>query len=201
MKIINLKKIINEEINNFDFLSNDADTKYQEYIDLLSNEELQKQFICDSLVPAQSNKIKIINTENAFVGGDYERSDTDDIHKITLEYGLEIDYTYDSTKEPVKLKLDFYSDNINVSAGGEYEKATQYTPPSSDAWFDYIEWSDIQVFLFTDDGGEIKFTAFEKAPANIQTLFIREYVSNFISSKTMMDVKDKANKAVISQYC
>jgi hypothetical protein len=201
MKIINLKKIIAEEVNNFDFLNNDNDTKYQEYIDLLNNEELQKQFICDSLLTTQDKKIKFLNTTNAYIGGNYETENFDDINKLTLEYGLDIEYLYDSTKEPIKLTLEFYSDNINVGASGYYDKGDYYTQPSGDAWFDYVEWSDIKVSLFTDDGEEIKFVAFEKAPANIQTLFIREYVSSFITSKTTMDVKDKANKAAVSQYC
>src|ERR1035437_5253077 len=51
-------KIINEEASNFDFLGNDDNMKEQEIIDLLQNEEFQKQFICDSLLE-RKNKIKI----------------------------------------------------------------------------------------------------------------------------------------------
>lgn len=198
MNKINLNKIIKEEINNFDFLNNDNDGKHQEYINLLNNEELQKQFICDSLLP--NNKIKIIETTNASIGGDFESS-YEDMNNITIEYGLTIQYTYDSTKEPLKFELDFDSSKINVGASGNYDGGDHYTPPSGDAWFDYIDWNDVDVMLFSTDGEEIKFLAFEKAPSNIQDLFIREYVSGFISSKTNMDIKDRPNNSVIQQYC
>lgn len=199
MNKINLKNIISEEINNFDFLNNDSDSKYQEYINLLNNEELQMQIICDSLLP--NNKIKIINTTNASIGGNFESNSTDDINTLTIEYGLTIEYLYDSTKEPIKFDLDFNSSNINVSANGEYDKGDYHTPPSGDAWFDYIDWDDIDVTLFSEDGEEIRFLAFEKAPTNIKHLFIREYVSGFISDKTSMNIRDKSDKSPVSQYC
>lgn len=198
MNNINLKKIIIEEINNFDFLNNETDAKYQEYIDLLSNEELQKQFICDSLLP--NNKIKIIETTNASIGGDFE-SNYNDMNNITIEYSVTIEYLYDSSKKPIKFDLDFNSSSINVSASGEYDKGDYYTPPSGDAWFNYIDWNDINVTLFSNDGEEIKFLAFEKAPINIKNLFIKEYVAGFISSKTSMDIRDNSNKSIVSQYC
>jgi hypothetical protein len=44
------KRIINEEISEFDFLGNEQYLKEQEVVDLLKNEDFQKQFICDSLL-------------------------------------------------------------------------------------------------------------------------------------------------------
>ena len=196
---INFQKIITEEINNFDFLNNDTNVKYQEYIDLLNNEELQKQFICDSLL-RQNNKIKIIETTNASIGGDFESS-YDEMNNITIEYGLNIEYLYDSNKDPIKLALEFNSSNISVTASGESDSGDYNTPPSGNAWFNYINWEDIEISLFSDDGEELKFLAFEKAPINIKNLFIREYVSGFISTETTMDIRDNINKSAISQFC
>ena len=52
-------EIINEEIKNFDFLGNDEFLKEQEVTDLLINEDLQKQFICDSLL-GRKDKVRVV---------------------------------------------------------------------------------------------------------------------------------------------
>ena len=196
MKKTDFIKIINEEISDFDFLGNDASQKEQETIDLLRNEDFQKQFICDSLLSIHDSrkternaKIKISVTD-ANIGGDWEEY-FDDASHITLEYFLNIQYKFDQNKEPVSFTLDFTSDRISISKGGYYDAGRLGgTPdtdiePSGDAYYDYLDWSDIEVSLFTSDGDEIEFTAFKRAPQSIQILFIKEYTEDFITEKTM----------------
>lgn len=196
MKKTDFIRIINEEISDFDFLGNDARQKEQETIDLLRNEDFQKQFICDSLLSIHDNrkternaKIKISVTD-ANIGGNWE-DDFEDASFITLEYFLNIQYKYDQNKEPVSFTLDFTSDRISISKGGYYDRGRLGgTPdtdiePSGEAYYDYLDWTDIEVSLFTSDGDEIEFTAFKRAPRNIQVLFIKEYTEDFIADKTM----------------
>src|SRR5208283_5141494 len=94
----NIIKIINEVISEFDFLGNDKNNKEQEIIDLLKNEELQKQFICDSLLN-KKDRIKILNISDSTIGGNWDEVNTDNATTITIKYDLKIQYTYDINKE------------------------------------------------------------------------------------------------------
>jgi hypothetical protein len=191
-----LIKIINEEVSNFDFLGNDAYLKEQEVLDLLSNEDFQKQFICDSLLSVSDNKktarnSKIgIKVEDASIGGNWE-DDFDDASYITLDYNLEITYKYDQYKEPLKFNLFFNSDRISIGKGGYYDPGNwggtmaDAIEPSGEAYFNYLDWDDVEVSLFSSDGDEIKFTAFQRAPHNIRTLFIKEYTEGYIESNSL----------------
>ncbi|MFA5207260.1 MAG: hypothetical protein WC428_01020 [Candidatus Paceibacterota bacterium] len=198
----NLIKIINEEVSGFDFLGNEEQLKEQEIIDLLQNEDFQKQFICDSLLE-QKNKIKI-DVFDSKIGGDWEK-DSEDAKKLTLEYFLKIEYKYDQKKEPVVFDLSFYSNNISISKSDNYDPGDwgRYVAPSGNAWFDGFNWNDINVDLNTSDGDEVKFVAFEKAPPRIKVLFIRQYVEGYIGNYTSMDISTPEIKDKIQNvpYC
>jgi hypothetical protein len=199
----NIIMIINEELENFDFLGNDEYNKEKEGFDLLSNEDFQKQFICDSLLKRR-DKLKVRVTDSG-VGGNWETNNPEDISFLTLEYFTEIEYKYDPAKEAVKFTLNFDSDRISVSAGGYYNPGNwgRYEPPEGDTWYDSIDWMDINVTLFTMDGDEIEFNAFKRAPADIQNLFVREYVESYITTSTHDNkTREKINKpAIINSYC
>jgi hypothetical protein len=202
----NVIKIINEVISEFDFLGNDEHTKEQETIDLLKNEDLQKQFICDALL---NKNIKIVGVSDARLGGNWDAQDFDDASKLTIEYFLKIQYTYDPNKEPIIFDLDFDSDEVSIGVTGWQDRGRfGGTPdtdiePSGEAWFDQLNWNDIDVTLFTTDGDEIPFIAFQKAPPRIQTLFIRNFTENFIGKQTGMDIRTKEMKDKIQNvpYC
>jgi len=200
-------KIINEELNKFDFLNNDEFLKEQEVTDLLQNEDLQKQFICDSLL-GKSDKVKIVNIEDSHISGNWEESNPEDADRITLVYYLKIEYAYDATKEPILFELNFDADKIDISVGGWYDPGrfggttdTDYAP-EGESWFDGFDWGDIYVKLYTVDGDDVIFTAFEKAPPRIQTLFMRHYLESFISTETLElrtnDMKDRVQNI---PYC
>jgi hypothetical protein len=174
-------RIINEEIVGFN---------------LLGNEDFQKQFICDSLLSigdykktARNNKIKI-NVTDARVGGDWEE-DFEDASHITLDYYLDIDYLYDQAKEPVKLRLIFDSERIEISKGGYHTPARlggttdSDRPEEGEAYFTSFNWDNIEVTLWTIDGEQIEFTAFNNAPYNIKTLFKMEYCKDYITNNTL----------------
>jgi len=200
-------KIINEEINNFDFLGNDEFLKEQEVTDLLQNEDLQKQFICDSLL-GKSDKVKILQIEDSHITGNWDEFNKEDADRITLVYYLKIEYMYDANKEPIQFDLNFDADKIDISVGGWYDPGrwggtmADAIEPSGESWFDGFDWGDIYVNIFTVDGDEIDFKAFENAPPKIQTLFIREYTQNFIENETMElrtdDLKDNIQN---TPYC
>jgi len=200
-------KIINEEISNFDFLGNDEFLKEQDVTDLLQNEDLQKQFICDSLLN-RKDKVKIAKIVDSYITGNWDEFDKEDADRVSLEYSLDMEYLYDVEKEPLKFNISFNADKIDISVGGWYDAGrwggtmADAIEPSGESWFDGFDWSDIEVVLYTMDGDDVQFTAFENAPPKIQTLFIREYTQNFIENETLelrtQEVKDKVQN---TPYC
>jgi hypothetical protein len=199
-------RIINEEASNFDFLGNEDYLKGQEVIDLLQNEDFQKQFICDSLLE-RKNKIKTDVFESN-LGGDWE-DDSQDARNLTLDYFLKVEYRYDQEKEPVKFELSFYSDSISISKTDNYDKGRvggttdSDVAPSGEASFNGFDWTDINVDLNAPEGDDIKFVAFEKAPIRIKMLFIRQYVEEYIGNYTGMGINTPETKDKIQNvpYC
>jgi len=196
-----ITKLINEVISEFDFLGNDRYLKENEDINLLRNEDMQKQFICDSLLN-KKNKIKIIEVIDSRISGNWEE-EIDEANKLTIEYFLKIKYTYDLQKEPIIFELDFNSDNISIGIDGFHDKGDYGTAPSSESWFNLFNWNDINVTLLSKNGDDIEFIAFKRAPIKIQTLFIREYTADFIGNRTGMDIRTKEMKDKIQNtpYC
>jgi len=200
-------KILNEEIKKFDFLGNDEFLKEQEITDLLQNEDLQKQFICDSLLN-KKDKVKIVKIADSYINGNWDENNFENANRLSLEYSLDMEYLYDSQKEPLKFNLYFQADKIDISVGGWSDRGRfGGTPdtdiePSGESWYDGFDWDDINVALLTMDGDKIPFTAFDNAPPKIQNLFIREYTQNFIEYETLdirtQEVKDKVQNTA---YC
>ena len=183
-------KIIKEELQNFDFLGNDEFLKEQEVIDLLQNEDLQKQFICDALLQ-RNDKVKIAKISDSYITGNWDEFNKEDADRVSLEYSLDMEYIYDIEKEPLKFNLHFVADKIDISVGGWYDPGryggttdTDYEA-EGESWFDGFDWGDIDVVLYTMDGDDVPFTAFDNAPPKIQTLFIREFTQNFIENETL----------------
>lgn len=192
-------RIINEEISKFDFLGNDESLKEHEVFDLLSNEEFQKQFICDSLVN-RNNKIKISAIESE-IGGNWENS-SDDANNLTLKNFLQIEYVYDKNKPSINFSLDFLGDNIDIIKSRSGDNGNYNTPPSVTDWFSHVNWIDIDVTINTVDGVEIDFIAFNKAPTTIKNLFIRNYNENLIERESLdVRLSRKNDNANISSYC
>jgi hypothetical protein len=181
MKNKSLVRIINEEISDFDFLNNESYLKEEENYDLLKNEDLQKQFICDSLINKKNIKTRVTD---ARVGGDWEEGN--DASKLTIEYFLEVEYLYDPTKPSAKFTLQFYSENVGISIWTKSDPGSygNYIEPTFEAGYSSLNWQDIDVTLSTSDGDDIDFLAFKKAPPKIQVLFIREYTEDFIANQT-----------------
>jgi hypothetical protein len=198
----NVIKIINEVISEFDFLGNDGNTKEQENIDLLKNEDLQKQFICDSLLN-KKERIKILEVSDSQIGGDWNGEEISEANRLSIKYYLKIQYVYDQQKEPIVFNLDFDGDNISIDISGSYDKGSRDVAPYGESWFSALNWNDINVILSTEDGDKIAFETFRKAPEKIQMLFIREYTADFIGNETGMNIRTKEmnDKVQNVPYC
>ena len=185
MKNKQLIKIINEEISGFDFLGNEEYLKEEEGVNILKNEDFQKQFICDLLLK-RKEKVKTLQVVQSEFGGDWEKNGY-----LTIDYIIELAYTYDTAKEPAKLGLQLKGDRIQYSEDSDYDPGKwmgtmpDSTPPSGGNWFNQIDWDDIDVEMFSIEqgyeGDKIEFLAFEHAPKRIQHLFLSDILGDFIS--------------------
>lgn len=200
LTMTNIREIIAEEVGNFDFLGNDEILKEQETIEILSNEELQRQFICDSITD-RKDKIKIIGYVEKSLSGKFEETNYEDINRMNIDYVIKIEYLYDSTKQPLSFELGFNGDNVSISANGDKDDGDYLTQPSYEVWFDYIDWSEINTVLYTNEGDEVNFIAIENAPYKIVEIFIRHYVEDFVTTESKMDYSSEIDNSVISQYC
>ena len=199
-------KIIKEEVSNFDFLGNDEFLKEQEVTDLLTNPDLQKQFICDSLLN-YNEKIKVANIDDSYITGNWDEANMEDANSLTLEYSLDLEYTYDSLKDPLKFNITFHADRIDISVDGWNDPGhwagtmPDSVEPSGEAWYSGFDWGDIEVTLNTMEGDEVDFTVFDSAPPKIQTLFIREYTQNFVENETLQLKTGEKDKIQDVPYC
>jgi len=177
-------RIINEEISNFDFLGNDQRQEEEEVMNLLKNEDFQKQFICDTLL-RKKDKIKIDVLDN-FIRDDAGGAFFSTPNSLNIEINLDVEYKYDQTKEPVKFGLTFDGNKVDINIDSDYDPGRwgattdDAVAPSGGDWIDYVDWSDITVQLFTSEGDDIEFIAFNRAPEKIKNLFIREYCEDNI---------------------
>ena len=77
----------------------------------------------------------------------------------------------DKNADPVKFEVTFSSDSAEINAA-----------PEGESWIDSFNWDEFGVDMHTLSGDDVKFTAYEKAPAKIKTLFVREYVKDYYSN-------------------
>jgi len=148
-------RIINEEISNFDFLSNEQHLREQEMFQMLENEAFQKQFIIDAIT---NFKEKIILEDNAgYITDDPNFDDAVYRDDEFIEYPARIIYEYNKEKEPIVFEVQFHGNKIDIN--------------------------EINVDMYSKDGDDIDFVAFKKAPKKIQELFVETFVKPIIENR------------------
>ena len=188
-------RIINEEIADYDFLNNDKYLEEQEKNSRLEEEFFQKQFIMDSIT-RMSEKIKKSDEDMGIGYIDPELGDNPH-NDLNVEYGTTVDYKFNPNEEPVRFMLYFDGDNVGYYTDGWYDSGrwagtmADSIEPSGEHYIESVDWFDIEPKLYTEDGDEIEFTAFEKQPENVQELFIRAYLEDAITSKTDFEIREK----------
>lgn len=175
-------KLIKEELSEFDFLGNDAQHSEEEDINLLKNEDFQRQFIVDSLL--ESDKIDV-DIKDSSVDNNWE-GDIDAKSKLSIEYIVDVVYDYDKNNDAVKFELGFNCENAPIT-GAEDGKS----------WYETFDWNSINVNLSSLTGDDIKFKAFEKAPNEIKAIFIREFIKDFVADATDADSHTEKTQDVV----
>lgn len=192
-----LLKIIKEEVNNFDFLGVNSNQESLDERELLSNFEIQKQFICDSI---EKNNIKIKSVDYANLSGNFDIDNLEDDIKFSIEYDVTIEFMYDRTKEAAIIKLSFSGDNIVAELTGIDDKGDYITGPHFEPYIKKIyHWNDIDVEYKDKNENKIDFTVFDKAPSKISELFIKSYLGEYISSKSGIEINNTYSKSEVSK--
>lgn len=186
-------RIINEEISDFDFLSNDKYIKEKKEVALLHNEQFQKRFIIDSIT-AMRDKIKITSSDSSVTNDPELRIDVNH-EDMNVASNLDILYAYEGGKQPIKIDISFNGDHIRYSTEFRDINGSDDQRDDVDSWYSSVNWGDIDVTLFTPQGDEIEFVALDNAPHKIQELFIRSYTESIIEQNTDVgEVKEKMPK-------
>jgi hypothetical protein len=192
MKKKDFIRIINEEIGEFDFLNNEKYLKEQETIKILENPEFQKQFIIDSITKMR-DKIKFNNfTTQIFNDPEIQDQQHNDLN---IEVNAEITYSYNENNDPINFSLNFIGENVRYQTGYDYSHGDRDTPSATDVWYKNINWYEIEPTIYTLEGDDVEFTAFNKAPDNIKELFIRSYIQDTIETESdINDIREKMPK-------
>jgi hypothetical protein len=162
-------RIINEEIGDFDFLNNEKYIKEKEIIELLENQNFQKQFIIDSITKMRDNIQFDDFSTDIYNDPDFEFQQEDNIN---LKANAELTYTYDPQDDPIKFALVFFGEDIKSHENSDISAL----------------FTEINVELYTIEGDKIDFIAFKNAPQNIRQLFIKAYIGDIIK-KELNDIK------------
>jgi len=202
MKLKDVYRIINEEIVQFDFLSNESLIKETEGVELLSQRNFQRSFIIDSITNMRE-KININNTPEAHITEpDYDENQDN----IEFQYFISVIYQYhnpsnvngqnpsndDDPITPIPFNVDFSGQPLKIYMDGYSDPGDGYTqPPEGDMWMNGVNWSDIEVRLYTPDGQEIPFPELGQASEKTRELFIRAYCESILESNVNMKVKDR----------
>lgn len=152
--MVDIKKIIKEEINDFDFLNiNEIDT-FENQKKILESRDFQIQFINDVLNDLNNkNKFKSINTTYKHLSNDQAGF----ISEEPLNIELDIDIVYNYNGNDVSLNIIFSGDNIKYDLNIDRKYSTYDNPEEVDMNLNSLDWSSIDVSLFTSDGDRIKF--------------------------------------------
>ena len=184
-------KIINEEISEFDYLNNEQYLAEQEDVKRLQEEFFQRQFIMDSIT-RMKDKIELsdIDIGIGYIDPELGESPHNDLY---IDYSANVNYKFNDTEEPVKFNISFGSfDNVDYTTQGYYNSGDfQHQPPEGEHYIESINWHEIPVSLYTLEGDEIEFKAFDKEPENIKELFVRTYLEDAIENKTGYDIQQK----------
>jgi hypothetical protein len=170
-------RLINEEIGDYDFIGLDKMNEEDSNNMLLNGKEFQTQFVFD-VVNNFKNTIKLAdvnasssNDEDLFKNG----SETGDA--FNLEYDVDIIYNY--LGKSIPLTLVFEGHNIQYGMGGYYNAGNYDMQPEGDAYFTYINWSDINLTVYDGDGGEVKMK-WIRGNKPLYDTFIKKFTEDII---------------------
>lgn len=167
-------KIINEEIEAFNFLDHEKLIKEDKYNSILSTPKFTSNFIND-VVNNFKTKIKFDKTDVL----DSTINDEDIVEgdePLNIEYTANIKYLMQDNKY-ITLGIGIDGENVTYKLGSSHDKGDYLTPSYSDVWFEYLNWDGITVKLFNKDFDVIN----DNLLANVDDQTAERFIMNFIA--------------------
>jgi hypothetical protein len=179
-------KMINEELGGYNYINLDELTAQDDNVQLLSSKEFQVQFVSDVVNNFKDTiKLSDVNTmhtteEDLFNHGEETGK------ALNIEYDVNIIYKY--MGRDIKLMLAFEGNNVGYGMGGYYDAGNygEYRAPEGDTYYTYINWNDIGLSMYDDEGNEINVGWINKNP-KLHDAFVKK----FIEDSLMFDIKKR----------
>jgi hypothetical protein len=164
-------RIINEEISNFDYLNNTKLSEQQDVLTTLQTPEFQKMFILDSISHREKIKEDVIDSR---IIDDV----SNDTGHFNVEYISNIEYQYENA--PIKFQIYFDGHKVRCDLSTTITKGSYDVPDDIESFLTSVDWTSINVYLYSANGDEIPFTELEKAPFKIKEMFIKDYLEDIV---------------------
>lgn len=175
---MDLKRIINEAFEEFDYLNHDKLIKEEQFNSILTTPQFTKAFIGD-VVSNFNSKIKFdkanildasINDEDIVNGNE----------PLNVDFSVKIKYLAKDNKY-IPLSISIEGENVNYNLRSNYDKGDYYTKSSSEIWFDNIEWDDIIVKLYNSDFDLINDNLLKDIDQTTAKRFILNFIAPYFS--------------------
>lgn len=176
--MVDILKIIKEEISNYDFLGLDEIAKEDEYKTIINSKQFQTQFVNDVINDINNDsKFKKINT--LYKSMSIDNAGFINEEPLHFDFEIEMIYTYNNTD--INLNLMFDGDNIEYDFRIDKSIGDHDTPTYNDFVFEDINWNDVKFNMFTNDGYEIEMKWLERS--GVYHKFIKALILPLIEEK------------------
>jgi len=148
----NLIRILNEEVSNFDYLSQEQIQEDDNVEQVLKSRDFQTKLVYD-LVNSWNNPNIIKNKEVIEQSSNVEDLEPDSTQRLNVSFIADFKYDYNGQELPLSIIVEGENmwQDLNVTRdAGDY-----YTEPTADATLDY-DWKDIGVKIMYDGAIEIE---------------------------------------------
>lgn len=172
---MDIKRIINEAFEEFDFLNHDKLIKEEQVNSILTTPQFTKSFVND-VVNNFKSKIILDKTSTLDAGAVNDEDIVDGDEPLNIDYTTKFKYLAKDNKY-IELAISIEGENISYKLGSEYDAGDYYTKPTSEVWFEYIEWDEINVSLYNRDFDLIN----DNLLKDLDKLTIKRFILNFIN--------------------
>ena len=163
---------IMEAIESFDFLGMEEEKKKEESLKILNSKEFQVTFIND-IINEFNNKIKFKDIDVIYDSSQID-DELKDGEKFSLEYNVSLKYLYKDNV--INITLFFSGTDIDYKLESNEEGEQTFTD---------LDWNDINIHIFNNDGDEVDFSWLDKSP-QIKSRIIKKFIEPTLDFEVKM---------------
>jgi len=172
-----LIRIINEEISNFDYLSQEQIQEEDNMQGVLKSRDFQTKLVYD-LINNWNNPNIIKNKQVIEQTSNVDQLEPDSVQRLNVSFIADFNYDYSGNEMPLTIIVegqDMWQDLQVNRDGGDY-----MTPPSADATLNY-DWTEIGVKVMYDGEYEVELDwLYEEKNKKLYEKFVQHFVGNLL---------------------